>query len=559
MRLLLGSILGVLLLLPSAALAQGRFGAPSADAPTSEGKRRAILIGINEYEDASFSPLTYAKADAEELGRVLKAAEFGGFESVDLVVSGNLGAKQIVAALTEWSTKLAPADEAVVYFSAHGTRFVDERNRSRVFLAAADTRRDDPIHTGIPLDALQELLESLPATRRILIVDACFTGDGKTTEGDAQAAARALIDEKLPFSDKARDKEARLFATTYGRPALESEALGHGVYTAHLIEALSVRFDEADLNGDHVVSVSEAHDYARDRTMETTGQLQVPMVFYKIVGREDLLLSGDPNSRARVEMAMVSAYEGPQQGLRMFVDGQEKGAFPRTVLIEPGNHKVEFKNLDGKVVDAGRWTFRKEGVYNASVIRDGMNGGRHVLGAGYAHTLLRGAYQESKSHLDELPGAPGVRVSYTFRFPSRVALLRKLGIAFDVVVGGFPQRAVNPVLGVSPRTMLVDLGLGPVFRFDFPYVLFSVQPRFGLASLIRLSYTPPPAVATGERWWNWTFGSVGVTLGVGARPLNRLSLQFQYTPALYNVGLQGGGEAKMEVMHRLGGVVELGF
>jgi len=539
----------LLLSLPGAAFAQGSFGASTDAAPTSEGERRAILIGINEYEDSSFSSLAYARNDAEGLGKVLADSAYGGFASVDLVVSGNLGAKPIVDALLAWSATLAPEDEALIYISSHGTRFVDERNKSRVFLAAADTRRDDPVHTGLALDALQELLEALPAQRRILIVDACFTGDGKTSEADAAGAARALIDEKVPFSDKVADKEARLFATTYGRPALESERLEHGVYTAHLIAALSERFDDADINGDHVVSVSEAHDYARDRTMEDTGQLQVPMVFYKIVGREDLLLSGDPNSRARVEMAMVSSYEGPQQGLRMFVDGEEKGAFPRTVLVESGSRKVEFKNLDGKTVDSGRVMFRKGGAYNVTKIRDGLNGGRHLLSFGYAHSLMRGALQESDG---AIPAAPGFRFAYSFRFPSRIPLLRRIGVVFDAVVGGVPQQDTNR-LGLSPPTVLLDVGVGPIIRIDLPYLLFSIQPRFGLANLFRTN------VQQGSEWLNWTFGTIGSNFGVGFRPTNRLSVQFQYLLAGYNVGLQGGDEAKVELLHRLGGTVQIGF
>lgn len=543
------TFIAIFMLAPAGTLAQGSFGNTTDAGPTAEGARKAILIGINEYQDESFSALAYARNDAEGLGRVLADSAYGGFETVDLVVSGNLGAKPIVDALVAWSATLAPEDEALIYFSAHGTRFIDERNRSRVFLAAADTRRDDPVHTGIALDALQELLESLPAQRRILIIDACFTGDGKTSEADAEGAARALIDAKLPFSDKVADKEARLFATTYGRPALESDTLGHGVYTAHLIDSLSERFDEADINQDNVVSVSEAHDYARDRTMEGTGQLQVPMVFYKIVGKEDLLLSGDPNSRERVEMAMVSAYEGPQQGLRMFVDGEEKGVFPRTVLVEPGARRVEFKNLEGKTVDSGRVIFRKEGIYNVTNIRDGLNGGRHLLSFGYAHMFLRGALQETDG---PVPSVPGFRFAYSFRFPSKVPLLRRLGLVVDVVAGGIAQRDTNQ-LGLSPPTAVLDVGAGPIIRFDLPYMLFSIQPRFSVAAILRNN------VVEGSGWLNWLFGTIGSNFAVGFRPVNRFSVQFQYLVGGYNVGLQGGGEAKVELLHRFGGTVEIGF
>lgn len=541
---LLAAAASVLAIAPPLA-AQGRFGA-AVTGQQEQGGRRAILVGIDEYADPAFATLRFAARDARDLADVLLDPSYGGFESVEILPSSGLDSETLFLRLRQWALTLAPDDLGLIYFSGHGTRHVDERGRSHVFVAATDTRRSDPIRTGIPLAALEEVLATLPASRRVLILDACFTGDGKIGQGDAAAAARALVDEDLPFSERVQEKEARLFATTWGRPALESEALGHGVYTAWLIAALGERFDEADLNGDLVVSVSEAHDFARDRTMQDTGDLQIPMVFYEIVGREDLVLSGDPGSRRRVEMAMVSAYEGPQQGLRLFVDGQEKGAFPRTVLVEPGSHRVEFQNLAGKVIDSGFVTFRKEGVYPVSRVRDGLNGGRHLLSAGYAHTWLPGWAGQG----EDGPAAPGMRLAYGFRFPSRVPLLRRLGLVVDAGVGFFPEHDLDGG-GTAPQTTLLDVGAGPVFRLDLPFVLLSAQPRFAIGNLFRSR--------TGPGWVNWVFGAIGGNLAAGFRPVNRLSVQFVYSPMVFDADIQGSGAPKPELMHRLAATVEIGF
>ena len=527
------------------ARAQGRFGATDVG-PPADGARRAIVIGIDDYDDESFADLRYARLDAEGLADVLQEPGYGGFASVELVTDGDLTTRGLTGRLQAWSDTLAPEDLGLIYFSGHGTRFVDDRGRSHVFLAASDTLRADPLATGLPMQALQELVEALPASRRVLVLDACFTGDGKVGDQDVAAASRAMVDEKLPFPERVQEGQAQLFATTWGRPALESETLGHGVYTAYLIAALGERFDEADLNGDLVVSVSEAHDLARDRTLETTGELQIPMVMYEIVGREELILSGDPDSRRRVEMAMVSAYEGPQQGLRMFVDGQEKGAFPRTVLVEPGSRRVEFRNATDKVVDTGRINFRKEGVYSVRKLRDGLNGGRHLIAAGYAHTWLPGEAQRS----EQVPASPGFRLSYTLRFPSRVPLLRRLGLVVDASLGFFAEQQAQDGL-VAPRTTLLDVGFGPVFRLDLPFVMLSVQPRFAVVNLFREAASDP--------FSNWLFGAVGGDLAAGFRPINRLSFQVRYSPMVFNADLQRTGAPKPELMHRLVGTVEIGF
>ena len=491
---------------------------------------------------------------------MLEDPRFGGFATVDVLVEGDLSALGIMKRLDAWQETLAPDDFAFVYFSGHGTRQVDDRNRSRVFLAAADTRRDDPLQTALPLASIQEFLETLPAGRRALVIDACFTGDGKVDSADADRAAKAVIDEELPFSERHREKEAQLFATTFGRPALEQEELEHGVYTAHLIAALTERFDEADLNDDLVVSVAEAHDHARDRTLDGTREVQIPMAFYKVVGREVLILSGDPNSRRRVESALVSAYDGPQQGLAFFVDGEEKGAFPRTVLVDPGPHVIEFRTKKGAVVDRGRFTFKKEGRYSVSTMRDHLNGGRHLLGIGYAHTWLPGAAFQS----DEVPWAAGFRLSYGLRFPSRVPFVRRLGLVIDAVVGFFPSFDSSlPGVEASPITTLFDVGIGPVLRLDLPYVLLSLQPRFGLVNLFREEAVQP--------YLNWTFGSIGGNFAFGVRPTNRLSIQLVYTPSLYDVPLQNPKavdadqnnnddvDRAVELSHRAALVVEIGF
>lgn len=535
-----------LLLIPSAALAQGGFGGGESEVDTS-GVRRAIVIGVNAYDDAGFAPLRYARKDAEDLGAVLASPDFGGFASVEVVVDGDLTAHGIMKRLDAWKSSLAPEDFAFVYFSGHGTRQVDEKNRSRVFLAGSDTRRDDPVGSGIPLESAQEFLETLPASRRALVVDACFTGDGKVDSSDATRAAKAVLDEELPFSERFSEREAQLYATTYGRPALESEELQHGVYTAAFIAALSERFDEADINGDLVVSVAEAHDLARDRTMESTQATQVPMAFYKVIGRELLILSGDENSRKRVEAALVAAYDGPQQGLAFWVDGQEKGAFPRTVLVDPGLHTVEFKNAKGAVVDRGRFRFKKEGQYSVQNIRDDLNGGRHLLAAGYAHTWWPGEAYTSEG----IPSALGVRIAYSARPPSRNPLLRRLGIVFDVVVGAYPEYTEEgSTLDPAPVTAHVEVGVGPIIRLDLPYFLMSIQPRVALVLLAREEVRQP--------YLNWLLGTVGGTFAVGVRPTNRFSIQAQYTPQGYYSNLKGAGAA-VELSHRITGTVEFGF
>ncbi len=534
------------------ALAQGSFGALKEEAASTgeSGHRRAIVIGIDAYDDPTFATLKFAAKDATDVAAVLSDSRYGGFTSVEVVVDGDLSALGLVARLEAWRDTLAPDDLAVVYFSGHGTRWLDEKNRSHIYLATTDTRRDYPISSALPMDALREFVQTLPALRRVLVVDACFTGQGKAPAATQEAAAAALVDEEMPFPDRPRDGEAELFATTYGMPAAELDALSNGAYTHHLVLALGERFDEADVNGDRVVSVAEAHDWARDATMQATGELQAPMLQYRIVGRETLILSGDPDSRERARLAMVTSYEGPQQGLRLFVDGEEKGSFPRTVLVEPGPHQIEFRTLADKVVDRGRVTLKPEGVYSVGRLRDSLNGGRHLLSAGYAHTWLPGEAWRSET----VPDAPGFRVGYDFRFPSRSPLLRRLGLFVDVSFAYFGPETADGGL-TAPTSALLDVGLGPRIRLDIGPVYLQAGARLAVLGLLRSEVQQP--------FTHWLIGAAGGEAVVGVRPAPRLGIQVRYQPMLFLGDLGGvsapGEPAPMNLMSRIVGGVEIGL
>jgi hypothetical protein len=304
--------------------------------------------------------------------------------------------------------------------------------------------------------------------------------------------------------------------------------------------------------------------------MTATAEMQVPMVWYKIIGREELLLSGDPNSRSRAQLAMLTAYDAPQEGMRLFVDGVEKGAFPRSVLIEPGSHVVEFQNLAGKRVDAGRMTFRKEQVYSVGRVRNALNGGLHQISLGYAHVWMPA---ENASSLGPWPSAPGARLAWVGRVKTRSPLLRRLGIGADITYNQFRvERSLIPIDGriYAPKTSMLEIGFGPLFRLDVPFVLIQIQPRASVVNLFRhgpglyefsdgdgTTVVDLSASTPEEPFQSWIFGALGADFALGVRPINRLSVQVHYSPMVFNAALTG--EPKTEFFQRLAVVIEVGL
>jgi hypothetical protein len=129
---------------------------------------------------------------------------------------------------------------------------------------------------------------------------------------------------------------------------MEDPDLQNGVYTHYLLEALDSGAQRADLDGDGLVDVTEAHDWARDKTIAHTGGMQVPRAEYRIVGREEIYLAGSEATRNAAEKALVTAQDSILARGRVLVNGQSRGVLPELVAIEPGTHQIEVKDEQGR-------------------------------------------------------------------------------------------------------------------------------------------------------------------------------------------------------------------
>ncbi len=348
-------------------------------------RRRAILVGVDTTRDPAFPPLRHAGADAQELGEVLRRARDGGFDDVRVLTTSDQTTRAaIFRVLSEASEELRPQDELVVYFSGHGTRVHDPaRDSWRRFLVASDTRSGELESTAIDLVALQAFFGELAPARKALILDACFSGDGKSSvrralEDDPGTPAGRLMPRALGMSAG----EAHLYATSAGRPSREDDRLGHGVYTYFLLEALSWGFGDADLNGDRVMTAYEAHDYARGRTLTYTEGVQVPEAALRVVGQADLVLAGRPDARERREEALVYLYQSPGElgGTRLVVDGRDRGLFPGTLPVAAGRHRLQVIDAQGAVLVDGHANLRAGRSYDARDLARVVQGPRRIAG-----------------------------------------------------------------------------------------------------------------------------------------------------------------------------------
>lgn len=330
-----------------------------------EPRRVAVLIGVDEYGDPTFPDLRHAEDDARELGRHLAAEEVGGWDEVRVLVGAEGRRADVVAALREVRDELRPDDVLLVSFSGHGTRARDAAGEWHRYLLPADARASDLAASALDLGELQTFFAGLLPARKVLIVDACFDGDGRSVvAGIAEGPAPQLG----PSAQALGAGEAYLFATTPGRPAREDDTLGHGVYTAYLLEAMTWELARADTDGDGALTAWEAHDWARGRTVEATSGAQVPEATFRVVGEADVVLAGRPDARRRADSALVYLYpteDAAWSGATVWVDGRAKGTLPGTVPLAAGTHHVLVRRPGGEVLVDGSLRLAAGRAYDA--------------------------------------------------------------------------------------------------------------------------------------------------------------------------------------------------
>ncbi len=486
------------LALTAAAGRPAAAGVVSGQAPTDvyQPRRIAVLIGVQDYADPALAGLRYAEADAQDLAAALGDPDTGGFDRVFVIT----GARQTSADGIEHALAVATADlqrddTFLLYLSGHGSLTLDPLEGSRLWFLPSDGRLDDPARTGLAIADLEARLSSLPARRRVLVMDTCHNGRAAPPVGGLASRARidagtdALLQGFRGEPPAPRglldvsEREARLFAAQYHQPAMEDPALQNGVYTHFLVEALTSARAAADLDGDGLVDVAEAHDHARDRTIAHTGGLQVPRAEHRIVGREEIFLAGAPTARGSAERALVGAYTELLAQARLIIDGVPRGSALGLTAVEPGRRTIELQDAAGKRL--GTTTVRLDP--GESLNLDGLVSTRHARWdlsiGGIAHSGTASRY---------LPAAAGeLELSWVdpLRAPAWLSadlhLRAGLGRGQVAEQTDFPVSAGAPAAGLSlglrrgPVRLGAAVEAGALWRSfrDFAPGGFTVEPR----------------------------------------------------------------------------------
>jgi uncharacterized caspase-like protein len=213
--------------------------------------RRAVIIGVDEYDDATITNLTGARNDAKEMHNHL--TRYGGFTVEDhhFLFNGDATAANIRRAISDLLWKTEEADLSLLYFSGHG--LTDSYGNG--FIAPYDMVKDHPLVCGIRMQELRELMLAAKHKKTVLLIlDCCYSGiaaEGDKAVSDPPSATvegcLAPLDEqesggsgRLILTSAGSDERSRELATLRHRLGSQG-AHPHGILTFEILEGLDGR------------------------------------------------------------------------------------------------------------------------------------------------------------------------------------------------------------------------------------------------------------------------------------------------------------------------------
>ncbi len=245
-----------------------------------------IGIGIDRFADKKYN-LQYSTKDIRDLALRLKEKSGEDME-IDTLFDQQLTAGN-VKALKQKLLKSGVNDKVIVAYSGHGLLSRD----FDYYLSTYAVKFESPEFNGLPYEELENLLDSIPARKKLMLIDACHSGevdkeelvridrasDSMLLKKGAKPVVYAGSDTHLGmknsfelmqslFANVSRSTGANVISAAAGTQfALERGDLMNGVFTYAILEAM-----------DKYVSmkISQLNKIVGERVEQLTNGLQKP-------------------------------------------------------------------------------------------------------------------------------------------------------------------------------------------------------------------------------------------------------------------------------------------
>ena len=193
-------------------------------------KRKALFIGVNEYEDAQIRNLSYSLSDAHSLKAMF---ELFGYET-DILENPDKSA--VLRTVKEMTSDLSAGDFFLFYFAGHGWTTAGGKH----LLFCKDDLYEDlryDYNVGIPFDVLKKRTEG-GGFDRAFVLDACRTDFITGARGGDETTRDLRPIGEFVRNAPVRSSLAVLRSCSKYEHALEIDSRKHGLFTLALLDVL---------------------------------------------------------------------------------------------------------------------------------------------------------------------------------------------------------------------------------------------------------------------------------------------------------------------------------
>lgn len=262
-----------------------------------KGNLYIIAIGVSSYENEKFN-LKYPAKDADDIIAQLGSAK-ELYDKINIIkLENTLATKNNILSLKDSLKNLKIEDVVIFFIAGHGildTKF-------DYYFGTYNIDFDNPSANGLSYDELDNLIGSITALKKLLIMDTCHSGEidkdeiqeknnKNTKSDDGEIKFRAVGTEisfkegfgvtnsvnlmQDLFADIRKGTGITVISSAGGAEfAIEGDKWNNGLFTYCLLDGLS--YKKADSNYDGKIVVSELRDYVYKKVTELSNGSQKP-------------------------------------------------------------------------------------------------------------------------------------------------------------------------------------------------------------------------------------------------------------------------------------------
>jgi len=251
-----------------------------------------LVLASEKFENTKFD-LTYAVKDANDI-----AKNFSNSKSFEKVYLKKLFNKSFttdsILQLKQYLSKASTNDVVMVFFAGHGYLDTD----FNYYFPTYYTNFNDPKINSVPFNMFDDLFKSIKPSRKLMFIDACFSGevdvdakslpaDNPTNDNEKQkdrstlsgkqllTQSSALEMSKVVFSDLRQNSGATIISSAGGNEAaFEGEDWNNGLFTYCVLNGLKNL--KADKNSDGLITLSELQTFVAEQVNKLSDGAQTP-------------------------------------------------------------------------------------------------------------------------------------------------------------------------------------------------------------------------------------------------------------------------------------------